>query len=594
LVARGRTLGALTFVFAESTRQYDAEDVALAEDLSRRCAVAIDSAQLYRAAQAELARRKQAEERYQLLVESLEDYATFTVDRDGRVTGWNTGAERIFGYQADEITGRHISCLYTPEDVQLGKPESKLARAEKDGRVVDDSWRMRKDGTRFWAGIVMTRLRDEEGRSVGFSQITRDLTERMRVQEEMFKASKLESIGILAGGIAHDFNNILTAIISNLYLAKAPLNPKDPTYQRLTEAERATLRAKDLTQQLLTFSKGGAPIMHPASLVELVKVSADFAVQGSHTRCEFSIPSTLWTAEVDEGQISQVINNMVINAQQAMPDGGTILIRAKNTTVRSDHHLPLPEGRYVLISITDSGVGISEDHLTKVFDPFFTTKPNGSGLGLSTSYLIVKRHSGHIKVKSEIGKGTTFSIYLPASTKSAPSIKRIEDDVARPGTGRILLMDDEALLREPLTQVLSGLGYYVNAAKDGAEAIDLYKKAFDAGRPFDAVILDLTVPGGMGGRETIAKLRELNPDVKAMVSSGYSDDPVMAQYREHGFVGVVTKPYPIHALSDLLRRFLGTPRTEETSSPPPPMSFPMCDSSRGDDTKNDGQSQDTV
>ncbi len=541
-----------------------------------------------------LAKAEAAEERYRLLVEGVTDYAIFMVDRDGRVAGWNTGAEQIFGYQTNEITGRHVSHLYTPEDVQLGKPGSELARAEEDGRFADDGWRVRKDGARFWASIVTTRLCDAKGRSVGFSQITRDLTERMRLQEEMFKASKLESIGMLAGGIAHDFNNILTAIISNLYLAKEPLNPKDPSYKRLAEAERATLRAKDLTQQLLTFSKGGVPITHPASLVELVKVSANFALQGSQTRCEYLIPSTLWTAEIDEGQISQVINNMVINAQQAMPDGGTILIRAKNTTITSDHHLPLPDGRYVLISITDNGVGIPEDHLTKVFDPFFTTKPTGSGLGLATSYWIVKRHSGHIAVESEIGKGTTFSIYLPASKQSAPLITRIEEKVVLSGTGRILLMDDETSLRESLAEVLSGLGYCVTPARDGAEAIDLYRKAFDAGRPFDVVILDLTVPGGMGGKETIEKLRALNPYVKAIVSSGYSDDPVMAQYQEHGFVGVVTKPYPISTLSDLLRRILEAGRPEEAYRPPPPMSLSKGDSSPGEDPRNRGQSQENV
>jgi signal transduction histidine kinase len=298
--------------------------------------------------------------------------------------------------------------------------------------------------------------------------ITRDLTERKRAEEELLKASKLESLGILAAGIAHDFNNILTTIVSNLYLAKESLSPDDTRFKRLSEAERGIHRAQGLTQQLLTFSKGGAPIRRPADLSELLRVSATFAVQGSNCRCEFALSSNLWTVEIDEGQIGQVIHNLVINAQQAMPDGGSILIRAQNTTVNAENHLPVPDGRYVLISVKDRGVGISEENLPKVFDPFFTTKPKGSGLGLSTSYDIVRR-----------------------------------------GIGRVLLMDDEAPLRDAIGQILGGLGYSVTLSADGAEAIDLYRKAADSGHPFDAVMLDLTVPGGMGGKEASHRLQRI-------------------------------------------------------------------------------------
>jgi PAS domain S-box-containing protein len=515
-----------------------------------------------------LAKAETAEERYRLLVEGVKDYAIFMVDTDGQVAGWNAGAEQILGYQTDEIMGCHLSRFFTQDDAQRGNPASELTLAAQHGRFVDDGWRVRKSGSRFWANTVTTRLSSKDGRIVGFSLIIRDLTERKRAEEELLKASKLESLGILAAGIAHDFNNILTTIVSNLYLAKESLSPDDTRFKRLSEAERGIHRAQGLTQQLLTFSRGGAPIRRPTDLVELLRVSATFAVQGSVSRCEFALSSNLWTVEIDEGQVGQVIHNLVINAQQAMPDGGNILIRAQNTTVNAENHLPVPDGRYVLISVKDQGIGISEENLSKVFDPFFTTKPKGSGLGLSTSYWIVKRHHGHVTVKSEPGKGATFSIYLPASPKSAEPARDTAPDVVRRGIGRVLLMDDEAPLRDAIGQVLGGLGYSVTLAADGAEAIDLYRKAADAGHPFDAVMLDLTVPGGMGGKEAIQQLRKSYPDIKAIVSSGYSEDPIMAQYQEHGFIGVATKPYRISELSDLLRRTVSGQATQSEDRPP--------------------------
>jgi PAS domain S-box-containing protein len=571
LMTRNRVLGAITFASRDPRRRFDAEDIALAQDFARRCAVAIDNAQLYQAAQAELTERKQAEERYRLLIEGVKDYAIFMVDNDGRVAGWNSGAKHIFGYRIEEITDRHVSGFYTQEDAQRGRPATELALAARHGRFADDGWRVRKDGSRFWANTVTTRMCSDDGRIVGYSQITRDLTERKRAEEELLKAGKLESVGVLAAGIAHDFNNILSTLVSNLYLAKESMAPDDPRFKRLTEAERAIRRAQDLTHQLLTFSKGSALIRRQTDVGELLRVSSTFAVQGSPSCCEFSIPSTLWPVDVDEGQISQVIHNLVINAHQAMPDGGTILIRAENATVDADHHIPLPEGRYVRIVVGDTGIGIPEEHRAKIFDPFFTTKPKGTGLGLSTSYWIVKRHEGHITVESEVGRGSTFSVYLPASPTTAeaggPAVK---EGAILPGSGRILLMDDEASIREPLVQILAGLGYTITPAADGAAAIDLYRRALGAGQPYDVVILDLTVPGGMGGKEAVQRLRDVNPDVKVIVSSGYSDDPVIAQYRDHGFAGVVTKPFQISDLSELLRRII-PPANRPTHDPTPPV-----------------------
>jgi len=392
-----------------------------------------------------------------------------------------------------------------------------------------------------------------------------DITERKRMEEELLKAQKLESVGVLAGGIAHDFNNILTAILGNIGLAKMYAEPEGKVHARLAEAEKASLRARDLTQQLLTFSKGGAPVTQTASIGDLVRDSASFAVHGSPVRLEFSIPpddpsatdrtfasrQTLWPVEVDEGQISRVVNNLVINAVQAMPEGGAIRIRAENVTVEAKQVPALEAGRYVKVSIEDPGIGIPGEQLPKIFDPYFTTKEGGSGLGLAASYAIVKKHKGLLTVESELGVGTTFRIYLPASGKEVRA--RAETGSLPPtGTGRVLVMDDEEVVREVAAQMLSHLGYEADSAGDGAEAIELYVDAKESGRPYAVVIMDLTVVGGMGGKEAIRRLRVIDPEVKAIVSSGYANDPVMASFEAYGFNGVVAKPFRIQELSETL------------------------------------------
>jgi CheY-like chemotaxis protein len=308
------------------------------------------------------------------------------------------------------------------------------------------------------------------------------------------------------------------------------------------------MRARDLTQQLLTFSKGGAPIKKTASIDELLKDTTVFTLSGSNVKCKFSIPEDLWSVEIDEGQISQVINNLIINADQAMPEGGTISISAENVIIGAEDVLPLKEGRYLKIKIQDQGIGIPEEYLQKIFDPYFTTKQKGSGLGLTIAYSIIKNHKGYIAVKSKLGVGSKFSIYLPALEKQIPKKKEAE---IRPitGKGKIMVMDDEEIIRTSLGEILTFLGYEPEFARNGEEALATYKKAIDSGQSFDAVILDLTIRGGMGGKETIKKLIEIDPKVKAIVSSGYSTDPVMADFKNYGFRGVVAKPYDIKELS---------------------------------------------
>jgi signal transduction histidine kinase/ActR/RegA family two-component response regulator len=396
---------------------------------------------------------------------------------------------------------------------------------------------------------------DDGGKVVMVVEHVRDVTEQRRLEEELRKAHKLESLGVLAGGIAHDFNNLLTGIMGNISLAKVMMNPRDKSYMRLDEAEKAVWRARDLTQQLLTFSKGGAPVRKTASIEQIVMDSASFVLRGSNVRCEFVVPDHVWPVEADEGQMSQVINNLIINADQSMPDGGVIKVRIDNLPDGQSDLLTLNEGRYVRISIEDHGVGIPEEYLQKIFDPYFTTKQKGSGLGLATVYSIIRSHDGYISVESKVGNGTTFHIYLPAS-ENGPQAAGGARDITLAGSGRILVMDDEEIIREVAAEILGHLGYSAVSCCDGAEALEEYRKAEEEGDPFAAVIMDLTVPGGMGGKETMKKLKEIDSKVIGIVSSGYSNDPILAHFRDYGFSGVAAKPYNMEELGRRLHELL--------------------------------------
>ncbi|MFA7403069.1 MAG: ATP-binding protein [Pelobacteraceae bacterium] len=381
------------------------------------------------------------------------------------------------------------------------------------------------------------------------------IEENARIEEELFRTRQLESLGILAGGIAHDFNNLLAAILMSTGLAKKYSPPDGKAYARLETIENACDRARDLTQQLLTFSKGGAPVTKVTSIADLIGDSARFVLRGSKSRCSFVICDDLWSVEVDEGQISQVIYNLAINADQAMPDGGTVLISTENVVVDSSFRLKLAPGRYVKISVKDSGIGISKEQMSKIFTPYFTTKASGSGLGLATSYSIVNKHNGLITVESEPGAGTTFHVYLPASLSELPEDQSpVEPEIS--GSGRILVMDDDEFVREAMGEALTNAGYHVSYAPDGAEALAMYQTARQSGEPYDLVIMDLTIPGGMGGVEAIKKLLETDPDAKAVAASGYAQGSILSDFKSYGFRGVLAKPFNVNDLCTLVHHVI--------------------------------------
>jgi PAS domain S-box-containing protein len=493
---------------------------------------------------------RQNEERYRSLVSVITD-VPWTTDAAGCFVQAQGNWQTYTGQTWEEYKGFGWVNALHPDDRERVRESWRRAcgsrtRYETEGRI----WHAPTQRWRDFTAKAIPLI-EADGSVREWVGSCTDITDRKQIEQELLKSSKLESIGVLAGGIAHDFNNLLTAIVGNLYLSKSSVTPGDKLYARLEEAEKACMRARGLTQQLLTFARGGAPILRTFAIADPLKEWVTFALRGSNVQPRVETTPDLWSVDADEGQLNQVVSNVVINALQAMPEGGTVTVRAENLRLDPDPSLPLAPGPYVRITVVDQGVGIPKDLLSKVFDPFFTTKSRGSGLGLTTSYAIIAKHKGHLTIESEPGRGTTVSIYLPASAKGVPS-QRSEIDVGLRGQGSVLFMDDEEALRGVIGELLRQAGYQVDCVADGAEAIERYRKAMDTGHPFDLVILDLTVPGGMGGRETIERLLALDPDVNAVVSSGYSNDPVMAQFQKYGFRGRLAKPYEVSTLGKTL------------------------------------------
>jgi nitrogen-specific signal transduction histidine kinase/ActR/RegA family two-component response regulator len=394
----------------------------------------------------------------------------------------------------------------------------------------------------------------DSGKIFGVIEYFRDITERKKAQQERLRLDKLESLGVLAGGIAHDFNNILMVILGSISLATLVPSVSE-AHERLAAAEAACGQGQSLARQLLTFAKGGAPIKKTQDLKGIIQEAARLALSGSQSRVEFSLPEHLWEVEVDRGQIHQVFSNLLINADQAMPTGGLIQIQAENLAESEAIRLSLPPGKHVAVTLADQGLGIAPEHLERIFDPYFTTKQKGSGIGLATVHSIVTQHGGRITVDSHLGQGSSFRLYLPAIEATVED-EKLSEAILPKGRGRILLMDDEPLVREVVGKMLHALGYEPVFAREGREALELYARGQASGEPIAAVILDLTIPGGMGGMEAIQHLLAQDPQVKAIVSSGYGGSSIMADFKSHGFLGVIAKPYRLQKLSKVLQEVL--------------------------------------
>ncbi|MBN1998226.1 response regulator [candidate division KSB1 bacterium] len=469
--------------------------------------------------------------------------AMLVVSLSGTVFDYNRAFIELFGLERQKIKGKTFKDFFNSQDewAQL------TARIDENKIIRDYKTTLINKGVEKSSILTIQSVRSDS--SVVLLISIKDLSQQQKREEELIRADKLESIGVLAGGIAHDFNNILTGILSNISLAKSYQNVDAKVLKRLIEAEQASIRAKELTHQLLTFAKGGAPVKRTASIVEILKESARFALRGSNVRCLFYIYKDIWNVEIDPGQISQVIHNLVINANQAMPKGGSIKIRTENVTLNEDSVLPLRAGRYIKIAIQDEGGGIPYSLHKKIFDPYFTTKKTGNGLGLATCFSIIKNHNGYITVESQVQKGSTFHVFLPASDKELKSDFQNDQKLVY-GQGRVLVVDDEQIILDFAKDALNFLGYEAGIARDGQEAIKLFKLRSE--KPFDIVIMDLTIPGGIGGVELNNLFLERHPDIVTIVSSGYSNDPVMANYQKYGFKGVLVKPYSIESLSQVL------------------------------------------
>ncbi len=487
-------------------------------------------------------------------LQSLEE-GIISTDREGRITFFNPLAEQITEWSHQEALTRPFQEVFRLiHETAKDEDEAALHFSPTPAALTDPNTPMQlmtKHGLQRTIAMRETPIRDHSGHLMGTVLMFHDLIDRQRKEDEQQRVSKLNSLGVLAGGLAHDFNNLLTTILGNVFVVKLRMIPQDPLAQNLEQAEHACLRAKELTQQLLTFAKGGAPVKTSVALGDLLRISAIFALSGSSISCHFDIPNDLSPLNADASQIRQVIQNITINARQAMPQSSHFSIHVENTTLHTQPNRPtisLPPGDYVKISFTDQGIGISEQELPNIFDPYYTTKPGASGLGLAAAHSIIQQHHGHISVRSEKGKGTTFTVYLPSSYSI---VDIVPQDIPK-GRGRILVMDDEQSICRMVEDALTQFGYEVTTAQDGQMAIDVFSEALTSGQNFDAILLDLTIPGGMGGKEAIQHLRKLDPHLKALVTSGYSDDPIMSAFQKYGFQGILVKPYKIIDLAKTL------------------------------------------
>jgi two-component system cell cycle sensor histidine kinase/response regulator CckA len=470
----------------------------------------------------------------------------FAVDPEWKFTYLNSEAEKLLERQRDDLFGKELWEEF---------PELKNSPFERNYRRVMTERVPVEFEASDRAGKIWFEVHAYPGGS-GVSVFFRDTTERKRNEEERLTTSKLESLGTLAGGISHDLNNILTVISGNIGLAQVEAPPDAGSLLSfLSKAGQAAQHAAHLSSQLLTFSKGGAPLKRVVSISGVLGHAAEFSLYGSNLRADIDIPVDLWKSEVDPGQIEQVVNALLLNAREAMPDGGTVRISAYNVVLEEKAGMPLSAGRYIKVMIADRGEGIPEELATKIFDPYFTNKPTGSGLGLSISYSIVKKHGGILYLENSSREGSTFTFYLPATDRDATPLEPpVSERAFNFNHQKVLVMDDEAAIRDLTSQLLGTLGYEVTVVPDGLEAVKVYERAMHKGENFQAVILDATIRGGMGGLATIERLRSVDANVNAIICSGYSDEAALSQFLAYGFRSALPKPFTRRELADALQR----------------------------------------
>ncbi|MDP2105924.1 MAG: ATP-binding protein, partial [Desulfobulbaceae bacterium] len=504
-------------------------------------------------------------ERMVVTLRSIGD-GVITTDTEGQVLLINKVAEMLTGWRCEDAAGHSLTKIFNIVNKETRQPcknpLDRILASSSAIELAEGTILISKNGQERAIADSGAPIHDKNGAIIGMVLVFRDITEQLHTEQELLKIKKLESIGVLAGGIAHDFNNILAGILGNIDLSMMDSTITEKTRNFLKEAAKASWRARDLTQQLLTFAKGGHPIKEVVSLTDVIKDSGDFILRGDKVSCSYTFPDDLWLVDIDKSQINQVFQNIILNAINAMPSGGTIEISCDNIIPDARDKEILNKDSYVRVRITDNGVGIDPNLLDKIFDPYFSTKRQGSGLGLAITHSIINRHGGHISVESTMGVGTTFTIYLPASEQRyTPPFN--SDAIELPlRKATILVMDDEEPVRNVTQAFLSRMGHQVLLAKDGAEAIQMYQESIDSNTPIDITIMDLTIPGGMGGEEAIQPILKINPNAMVIVSSGYSNNPIMANFKDYGFCDAIAKPYQLKELTTVIAQLL---KAETTS-----------------------------
>jgi PAS domain S-box-containing protein len=504
-----------------------------------------------------------SEERFRLLVQSVTDYAIYMLDPDGRVSSWNAGAERFKGYTADEIMGEHFSRFYSDEDREAGIPRIALETAKREGRFEAEGWRMRKDGSRFWASVIIDPIRNEDGQLLGFAKVTRDLTEKRAIEDQLRQSQKMEAVGQLTGGLAHDFNNLLTGISGSLEMMQVRMaQGRTAELDRyFMAAQGAVKRASALTHRLLAFSRRQTLDPKPTNVNRLLSGLEELVRRtvGPGVEVEMVGASGLWTTLIDPNQLENAVLNLCINARDAMPDGGKLTIETANRWLdeRAAAQQDLPVGQYVSVCVTDTGTGMSPDVIAKAFDPFFTTKPlgEGTGLGLSMIYGFARQSGGQVRIYSELGQGTTMCLYLPRHAEDAPADEDAILSLSHEAVGEgevVLVIDDEPTIRMLIAEILAEAGYAVIEAPDGPAGL----RVLESNARIDLLITDVGLPGGMNGRQVADAARVSRPELKVLFITGYAENAVIGRGRLEKGMFVLSKPFQMEILANRIREII--------------------------------------